>query len=41
MFFRISHGLLRMGFAHPLAEGTLIDPIRALTEKYPKVPLRL
>src|SRR5438045_4183204 len=28
-------------FAHPLAERTLIDPIQALTEKYPKVRLRL
>jgi DNA-binding transcriptional LysR family regulator len=35
------HGLLRIGLAHPLAEGTLIDPIQALTEKYPKVRLRL
>lgn len=35
------HGLLRIGLAHPLAEGTLIEPIRALTEKYPKVRLRL
>src|SRR5450755_4067655 len=35
------HGLLRIGLAHPLAEGTLIDPILALTEKYPKVRLRL
>jgi DNA-binding transcriptional LysR family regulator len=35
------HGLLRIGLAHPLAEGTLIQPIRALTEKYPKVRLRL
>ena len=35
------HGLLRIGLAHPLAEGTLTDPIRALTEKYPKVRLRL
>ena len=25
------HGLLRIGLPHPLAEGTLIDPIRALT----------
>src|ERR1700737_4473261 len=31
------HGLLRIGLAHPLAEGTLIEPIRALTEKYTKV----
>jgi len=35
------HGLLRIGLAHPLAEGTLIEPIRALTEKYPEVRLRL
>lgn len=35
------HGLLRIGLAHPLAEGTLIEPIKALTEKYPKVRLRL
>jgi len=35
------HGLLRFGLAHPLAEGTLVEPIRALTEKYPKVRLLL
>ncbi|HEX4632113.1 MAG TPA: LysR family transcriptional regulator [Chthoniobacterales bacterium] len=35
------HGLLRIGLAHPLAEGTLIEPIQALTEKYPNVRLRL
>src|SRR5579859_5859882 len=35
------HGLLRIGLAHPLAEGTLIEPIRALAEKYPKVRLLL
>ena len=35
------HGLLRIGLAHALAEGTLIEPIRTLTEKYPKVRLRL
>ena len=35
------HGLLRIGLAHALAEGTLIEPIRALTEKYPKVRLLL
>jgi DNA-binding transcriptional LysR family regulator len=35
------HGLLRIGLAHALAEGTLIKPIHALTEKYPKVKLRL
>ena len=35
------HGLLRIGLAHALAEGTLIEPIQALTEKYPTVRLRL
>src|SRR5438477_5972156 len=35
------HGLLRIGLAHPLAEGTFIEPIRALTEGYPKVRVRL
>src|SRR5882762_2260308 len=35
------HALLRIGLAHALAEGTLIEPIRALTEKYPKVQPRL
>ena len=35
------HGLLRIGLAHALAEGTLIEPIQALTEKYPNVRLRL
>jgi DNA-binding transcriptional LysR family regulator len=35
------HGLLRIGFSHPLAERTLIDPVLALSEKYPKVRLRL
>src|SRR5689334_5964901 len=35
------HGLLRIGLSHPLAEGTLIAPILALTETYPGVRLRL
>src|SRR5262249_12823341 len=35
------HGLMRIGLAHPLAEGTLVDPIRGLTEAYPKVRLLL
>jgi DNA-binding transcriptional LysR family regulator len=35
------HGLLRIGLSHALAEGTLVAPIRALTEKYPKLRLRL
>jgi Bacterial regulatory helix-turn-helix protein, lysR family len=30
------HGLLRIGLAHALAEGTLIEPIRALTENTPR-----
>lgn len=35
------HGLLRIGLAHALAEGTLIGPIGALTEQFPRVRLRL
>src|SRR5437762_2274297 len=35
------HGLLRIGLSHALAEGTLIEPIQALTEKHPKVRVRL
>jgi DNA-binding transcriptional LysR family regulator len=35
------HGLLRVGLAHALAEGTLIEPIRTLTKRYPQVQLRL
>src|ERR1700737_4390797 len=35
------HGLLRVGLAHALAEGSIIEPIQALTEKYAKVRLRL
>ncbi len=35
------HGLLRIGLSHPMAEGTLIGPILALTEKYPSIRLRL
>jgi DNA-binding transcriptional LysR family regulator len=34
-------GLLRIGLSHALAEGTLIEPIQALAEKYPKVRLQL
>src|SRR5207244_5990543 len=29
------HGLFRIGLADAQAEGTLIEPIQALTEKYP------
>src|SRR5690349_22790240 len=35
------HGLLRIGISFALAEGALIEPIRALTEKYPKVHVQL
>jgi DNA-binding transcriptional LysR family regulator len=35
------HGLLRIGISFVLAEGALIEPIRALTEKYPKVRVQL
>jgi DNA-binding transcriptional LysR family regulator len=35
------HGLLRIGLTHPLAVGTLVEPIRALTERYTKVRLQL
>jgi DNA-binding transcriptional LysR family regulator len=34
-------GLLCVGLSHALAEGTLIEPIQALTERYPKLRLRL
>src|ERR1700740_63242 len=35
------HGLLRIGLSHALVEGTLIEPIQALSAKYPKGRLRL
>jgi DNA-binding transcriptional LysR family regulator len=35
------NGLLRIGISFALAEGALIEPIRALTEKYPKVRVQL
>jgi DNA-binding transcriptional LysR family regulator len=35
------HGLLRIGISFALAEGALIEPIRVLTEKYPKVRVQL
>jgi DNA-binding transcriptional LysR family regulator len=35
------YGLLRVGLAHPLAEGTFVEPIRALTKQYPRVRLLL
>ena len=35
------HGLMRIGLAHPLAEGTLVEPIRVLTETFAKLRLLL
>lgn len=35
------HGLLRIGLSHALAEGTLVEPVQALTAKYPNVRVRL
>jgi hypothetical protein len=35
------HGLLRIGLMHALAEGMLIERIRALTENDSQVQLRL
>jgi DNA-binding transcriptional LysR family regulator len=35
------HGVLRIGLTHPLAVGTMTEPIRALTERYPQVRLQL
>jgi DNA-binding transcriptional LysR family regulator len=35
------HGLLRIGISFALAEAALIEPVRALTEKYPKVRVQL
>ena len=35
------HGLLRIGISFVLAEGVLIEPIRALAEKYPRVRVQL
>ena len=35
------HGVLRIGLAHPLAVLPLIEPTRALAERYPQLRLRL
>lgn len=35
------HGVLRIGLANPLAVGRFTEPIRALTDKYPQLTLRL
>jgi DNA-binding transcriptional LysR family regulator len=34
-------GLLRIGVSHALADGALVDPVRALTQRFPKIRLRL
>lgn len=34
-------GLLRIGVSHALADGALVDPVSALTQRFPKVRLRL
>jgi DNA-binding transcriptional LysR family regulator len=35
------HGVLRIGLAHPLAVLPMTEPTRALTDKYPRLRLRL
>jgi DNA-binding transcriptional LysR family regulator len=34
-------GLFRIGVAHPLADGALVEPVQALTERFPKLRLQL
>ncbi len=34
-------GLFRIGVAHPLADGTLVEPVQALTRRFPKLRLQL
>ena len=34
-------GLFRIGVAHPLADGALVEPVRALTKRFPKLRLQL
>jgi len=34
-------GLFRIGVAHPLADGALVEPVQALTKRFPKLRLRL
>src|SRR5262245_36892744 len=34
-------GLFRIGVAHPLADGALVQPVQALTKRFPKVRLQL
>jgi DNA-binding transcriptional LysR family regulator len=34
-------GLFRIGVAHPLADGALVEPVQALTKRFPKLRLQL
>jgi len=34
-------GLFRIGVSHALADGSLVDPVHALTKRFPKLRLRL
>jgi DNA-binding transcriptional LysR family regulator len=34
-------GLFRIGVSHALADGTLVEPVQALTRRFPKIRLRL
>jgi len=34
-------GLFRIGIAHPLADGALVEPVQALTKRFPKLRLQL
>jgi DNA-binding transcriptional LysR family regulator len=34
-------GLFRIGIAHPLADGALVEPVQALTKRFPKVRFQL
>jgi DNA-binding transcriptional LysR family regulator len=34
-------GLFRIGVAHPLADGALVEPVQALTTRFPKLRLQL
>ena len=34
-------GLFRIGVAHPLADGALVEPVQALTKRFSKLRLRL
>jgi DNA-binding transcriptional LysR family regulator len=34
-------GVFRIGVAHPLADGALVEPVQALTKRFPKLRLQL